>query len=100
MNSIYTTIRAAASLLALLILAFLIVKQALSSASERNFFIPSVHEGSALKIHEALQLFKINTCAFYSSIFPVRLQVNASRLYPSAYLVSFSTIFTYESILY
>ncbi|KRX14513.1 hypothetical protein T07_13889 [Trichinella nelsoni] len=64
----------------------------MSSASERNFFIPSVHEGSALKIHEALQLLKINTCAFYSSIFPARLQVNAFRLFPSAYLVSFSTI--------
>ncbi|KRY34111.1 hypothetical protein T01_14326 [Trichinella spiralis] len=50
--------------------------------------------------HEALQLLKINTCAFYSSIFPARLQVNAFRLFPSAYLVSFSTIFTLESILY
>ncbi|KRZ82371.1 hypothetical protein T08_16351, partial [Trichinella sp. T8] len=44
-------------------------------------------------IHDALQLLKINTCAFYSSIFPVRLQVSAFRLFPGAYLVSFCTIF-------
>ncbi|KRZ52057.1 hypothetical protein T02_3124 [Trichinella nativa] len=46
-------------------------------------------------IHDVLQLLKINTCAFYSSIFPARLQVNAFCLYPSAYLVSFSTIEQY-----
>ncbi|KRY48521.1 hypothetical protein T03_13128 [Trichinella britovi] len=43
--------------------------------------------------HDALQLLKINTCAFYSSIFPVRLQVSAFRLFPGACLVSFCTIF-------